>query len=130
MGVVAARLGAISDVVAQAAAGDRQIAELAAELDGQRRVVARWMVEALRDRGRLRAGLDVDDAADTTWVLLDPAVHRRLTRDRGWSTDSFTAWLADSLARLLLGPLEQSGSVEPSPSRPPRPARSRRMIGE
>jgi AcrR family transcriptional regulator len=104
IGVVSARMSAISTVVAHAAAGDRQIAELAVELDGQRRTVAAWILEGLRERGRLRPELDVDRAVDILWVLLDPVVHRRLTHDRGWSVEAFTRWFEDAVVRLLLTP--------------------------
>jgi hypothetical protein len=95
---------AISTVLAHAAVGYRQIAELADELDGQRRTVAAWIVAGLRERGRLRPELDADRAVDILWVLLDHAVHRRLIHDRGWSVEAFTGWLVDGVVRLLPAP--------------------------
>lgn len=102
IGTVAARVGAVHAVVAAAAAQDAEIADLAGDLDAQRRAVAAWLVENLDLRGGLRPELDRARAVDTAWVLLDPVVHQRLTRDRGWSTDEFTGWLNDALTRLLL----------------------------
>jgi AcrR family transcriptional regulator len=101
IGVVAERTSAIQRVLAEAAAGDPEIAALAREIDEQRRLVAGWLVDGLAGRAALR--LDRERAVDVTWTLLDPAVHRRLTGDRRWSTPEFTAWLADALRCLLTG---------------------------
>jgi len=100
IGAVAARVSGIFAVLEQAAATDAQIARLARDVDGQRRTVAAWIVEALGQRARLR--LTTEEAVDTIWVLLDPTVHRRLTHSRGWSTSRFVAWLADAMTRLVV----------------------------
>jgi AcrR family transcriptional regulator len=102
IGVVSARVSAVQAVLATAAVGDPEIAELAREIDAQRRVVAAWLVDGLHQRAGRRPGTDREGAIDAVWTLLDPVVHRRLTADCGWSTDRFTEWLADALARLLL----------------------------
>jgi AcrR family transcriptional regulator len=99
---VSARVSAVQAVLGAAAAGDPEIAGLAAEIDAQRRVVAGWLVDALAGRAPLRPARD--RAVDAVWTLLDPVVHRRLTVDCGWSTDEFAGWLADALGRLLLSP--------------------------
>jgi AcrR family transcriptional regulator len=99
---VAARVSAVQAVLGAAAAGDPEIAGLAAEIDAQRRVVAGWLVDALGGRAPLRPARD--RAVDAVWTLLDPVVHRRLTADCGWSTAEFAGWLADALGRLLLSP--------------------------
>lgn len=104
IGVVSDRVSGIFSVVEQAAASDDQIARLAQELDAERRVVASWIVEGLRRRSRLRRGLNVERAIDTMWLLLDPTVHRRLTRDRRWTTEDFTRWLRDAIIHLTLAP--------------------------
>jgi AcrR family transcriptional regulator len=97
---VAERVSAVQAVLAAAALGDPEIAELAAEVDAQRRVVAGWLVDAVAAHGPLRTLRN--RAVDAVWTLLDPLVHRRLTVDCGWSTAEFAGWLADALARLLL----------------------------
>jgi AcrR family transcriptional regulator len=100
IGVVSARVSAVFAVLAAAAAGDPEIAGLAAEIDAQRRVVAGWLVDTLA--GLAEPALPRDRAVDVVWTLLDPVVHRRLTADCGWTTAEFAGGLADSLARLLL----------------------------
>jgi AcrR family transcriptional regulator len=112
IGVVSDRVSGIFAVVEQAATSDDQIARLAQELDAQRRVVATWIVDGLRRRGRLRRGLSVEQAIDTVWLLLDPTVHRRLRRDRRWPTAAFTRWLRDAITHLTLAP-----DAEPSTRR-------------
>ena len=99
---VSARVSAVVAVVAAAAAGDPEIAALAAETDAQRRVVAGWLVDTLAGLAELRPDLPRERAVDAVWTLLDPVVHRRLAGDCGWSTTEFAGWLADALGRLLL----------------------------
>lgn len=98
----AARSRSVHAVAAAAAAQDEEIADLARELDAHRRAVAAWLVENLERRSGLRPDLDRACAVDTAWLLLDPVVHQRLTRDCGWSTAGFADWLTDALTRLLL----------------------------
>lgn len=102
IGAVSERVSAVIAVLAAAAAGDPEIAALAAEVDAQRRAVAGWLVDTLAGLAELRPGLSRDRAVDAVWTLLDPVVHRRLTADCGWSTAEFAGWVADSLGRLLL----------------------------
>jgi AcrR family transcriptional regulator len=102
IGAVAARVSAVQAVLAAAAAGDPEIAALAAEIDAQRRVVAGWLVDTLA--GHAPLGPTRERAVDAVWTLLDPLVHRRLTADCGWTTAEFAGWLADALGRLLLSP--------------------------
>lgn len=102
--IVAERVAGILAVMDQAASGDPEIAALARELDAQRSATAAWIVRGVTDRAPLAPGLDHDHAVDTVWLLMDPLVFRRLTRDRGWSGDRFQRWFTDGLQRLLLPP--------------------------
>lgn len=36
------------------------------------------------------------------WALTSPELHQLLTRVRGWTRRRYCAWLAETLARLLL----------------------------
>ncbi len=56
----------------------------------------------LAERGALRAGLSVDEAADLLWTLASHQVHELLVVQRGWSAERYQTWLADALARELL----------------------------
>lgn len=103
---VAERVAALFVVVDQAAAADPEIAALARELDAQRATTAAWIVQGVTARAPLRADLSHSTAVDTIWLLMDPAVFRRLTCDRGWSVDDFQHWFTSSIQRLLLRPAE------------------------
>lgn len=86
----------------EGAASDPELAELADRLSAQRAVTASWLVDALIERGPLRAELDHGAAVDCVWLLMDPAVFVRATRHRGWTTEAYQAWVARSIRRLLL----------------------------
>jgi AcrR family transcriptional regulator len=60
------------------------------------------MIMSLRDAGRLRPGLDHATARDIFWMLTGRDVYRMLVRERGWSSQKYQDWLADSLVYSLL----------------------------
>jgi AcrR family transcriptional regulator len=62
------------------------------------------MIISLRDAGRLRPGLDHATARDIFWMLTGRDVYRMLVRERGWSSQKYQDWLADSLVSALLTP--------------------------
>ena len=55
---------------------------------------------ALARNGPLR--VDEETAAETIWALASPDLYALLTGVRGWTRERYTAWLADSLAAILL----------------------------
>lgn len=58
----------------------------------------------LAHAGGLRAGLSIDEAADTIWATNSSELYVLLTTERGWSPDRYQHWLADTWCRLLLPP--------------------------
>lgn len=62
------------------------------------------MIISLRDAGRLRPDLDYTTARDIFWMLTSRDIYRMLVRERGWSSQKYQDWLADTLVRSLLGP--------------------------
>jgi AcrR family transcriptional regulator len=62
------------------------------------------MIISLRDAGRVRPGLDTSKARDIFWMLTSRDIYRMLVRERGWSSQQYQDWLADTLVRSLLGP--------------------------
>jgi AcrR family transcriptional regulator len=98
---VAERTASLLTVVDEAARTETDIAALARELDAQRSATAAWIVSCLTTRSWLRADLAEGQVVDTVWLLMDPVVFRRLTRDRGWSSDDFQHWWTDGIRRLL-----------------------------
>ena len=76
------------------------MAAVYAEMQGYRAMNMRRAIEWVAARGPLRG--DVEQAADTLWVLAAPDVARLLCQGKGWSTDEYAAWLEDMLVRALL----------------------------
>jgi hypothetical protein len=59
----------------------------------------RWGA-CLRDAGRLQPELDHATARHIFWMLTDRDVYRMLVRERGWSSQKYQDWLADTLMAL------------------------------
>jgi AcrR family transcriptional regulator len=59
------------------------------------------MIVSLR---RLRTDLDNTTAPDIFWMLTSRDIYRMLVRERGWSSQKYQNWLADTLVRSLLSP--------------------------
>ncbi len=72
------------------------------------------MIISLRDAGRLRPELDHTTARDIFWMLTGRDVYRMLVRERGWSSQKYEGWLADTLVQSLLTP----EGLRPSRRRP------------
>ena len=81
---------------------DAELAGLAGRMTAQRAVTAGWLVDAVTRNATLRAGCTRREAVDTVWVLMDPAVFDRLTRQRHWTQEHYQGWFARSLRRLLV----------------------------
>jgi AcrR family transcriptional regulator len=87
----------------EAASTDAELAELARQLTAQRATTAGWIVDQLAGKAPLREGCAREEAVDTVWILMDPAVFDRLTRQRRWTLPQYRQWFASSVDRLLLG---------------------------
>lgn len=56
----------------------------------------------LAAKNALRPGLTAERAADVTYAMTGYDVFRTLIEERGWTGDEAEAWLAETLADLLL----------------------------
>ena len=83
-----------------AARAEPELVELFERLHGERLRNLRVVVDSLLSNGPLR--LPEKEALETLWALTSPELHQLLVRVRGWSPSRYPAWLADSLAALLL----------------------------
>ena len=92
----------VDDIIRGAAAVDAEIAALRSEAQAYRYRNIRQLVSWLAVKGPLRNGLSEDDAAAIAWTMSSPEVHGLLRVARGWSAERYAAWLAQSLARILL----------------------------
>lgn len=60
------------------------------------------VVRALASDGALRPGLGEEEATDALYAVGGADVYRLLVRDRGWATDAYEDWLADTGRRILM----------------------------
>lgn len=81
-----------------------ELAKLEEQRESLRYERQEGMIISLRDAGRLRPELDHASARDIFWMLTGRDVYRMLVRERGWSSQKYEDWLADSLVRSLLTP--------------------------
>jgi len=81
-----------------------ELAKLEEQRESLRYERQEGMIISLRDVGRLRPELDHASARDIFWMLTGRDVYRMLVRERGWSSQKYEDWLADSLVRSLLTP--------------------------
>jgi AcrR family transcriptional regulator len=98
----AVRSGGIIAVADEAAWTDREIAALSRRLCQQRVTTVTWIVDGLRKRTALRAEVTRKMAIDVLWLLMEPLVFQRLTRERSWAPAQFEQWFIDSASRMLL----------------------------
>ena len=62
------------------------------------------MIVSLRGAKRLRPELSYRTARDILWTLTGSEIYRMLVRERGWNSQKYQNWLADTLVRTLLQP--------------------------
>jgi AcrR family transcriptional regulator len=80
---------------------DRELEQVAEQMVAQRAVTASWIVDGVSRVASLREGCSQQEAVDTVWLLMDPAIFDRLTRRRGWTVEIYERWFSRSVARLL-----------------------------
>ena len=88
------------DLMRGAAVVAPELAKLERERERLRYQGEKSMITFLRDSGRLRPGLSHQRARDIFWMLTGGDVYRM--RVRGWSSQEYQQWLADTLVEQLL----------------------------
>jgi AcrR family transcriptional regulator len=86
----------------EAASTDAELAGLAEQMIAQRTATAGWIIDRLIRKAPLRPDCTRPEAVDTVWILMDPAVFDRLTRQRHWTLQQYQSWFAGSVGRLLI----------------------------
>jgi AcrR family transcriptional regulator len=81
-----------------------ELAQLEQERERIRYERQEQMVASLRAAKRLRLGLNSRTARDIFWALTGSDLYRMLVRERGWSSQKYQDWLADTLVLSLLSP--------------------------
>ena len=99
--IISARTDPLLRVLLGSRDTDPVLASFARTIDAERRVGSGIHIGYWHAAGWLRDDLDPDKAADIMWALNSPEP-RWLLIDRGWTTDEFTAWLAQTLRHALL----------------------------
>jgi AcrR family transcriptional regulator len=110
IGAAQARSAGLVLAVFQGSSKDSDLAELAEQMIRQRAITAAWIVDGLAGKADLRDELTRQDAVDTIWLLMDPAVFDRLVRHRHWTVDRYQNWFAQTVRRLLVPDPPASGS--------------------
>ena len=94
---------AIYEAVRGAASADPEVRDVFEAIVTERRIGAGNVVRDLLAKGAtLREGLDEEGAADILWVFIDAGLFHLLVHRRGWPTERFHAWLAETMQRQLL----------------------------
>ena len=101
IGGIMAKVSPLFEVMDHAAHTQPEIAELRERMLLARREGMRAFVKRLAAHGSLR--VDEDEASETVWAITSPQLYRLLTRDLGWEPQRWSAWVARTLAAVLLG---------------------------
>jgi AcrR family transcriptional regulator len=100
---ISERIAPLLDVLlAGSRAGDPDLQAFAEKIHAERLTGTTLFVTHLAESGSLRPGLDPARARDAVWVLNSPEVHRLLVTDRGWGSDDYQDWLAETISRTIL----------------------------
>jgi AcrR family transcriptional regulator len=110
LGAAQARSAGLVLAVFEGAGKEPDLAELTEQMIRQRAITAGWIVDGLAAKADLRDELTRQDAADTVWLLMEPAVFARLVRHRHWTVDRYQDWFARTARRLLVADTPASGS--------------------
>lgn len=78
---------------AGAAGADPEARAVWETIQSERAVGALHVVELVQQKGRLRPGLDRQEAIDIVWTLIEAGHYLQLVHQRGWSPERFQAWL-------------------------------------
>ena len=100
---IIARTAPIYEVVRRAAA-DPEVGALLDENRRRRREDQRRLVEVLDRSTHLRAGLEVQEATDIFYGLINEEVFLLLTADCGWDEARFRRWATRVLVQEMVGP--------------------------
>ena len=92
----------ISEILVDAAKTEPDLGRVAQKLNQQRLEHMTSAVQAFAANGPFRANMAEADARDIVWTLTSPEVFLLLRREREWSKEKYTQWLADTLMRELL----------------------------
>jgi AcrR family transcriptional regulator len=103
VGEITRRLTPLYVVASGSAASDPEVAEVVDRHERWRVEGYRRMVEVLRAKAALRAGLTPERANDLLLLYAGMDVYHALVEVGGWSHDAWAAWTTATLAHQLFG---------------------------
>ena len=99
---VAPRVAPVLLLVREAAASDRELAKLQAEMDAARLTRMTHNARTLLKGGHLRSGITLDAATDVLWTYSSPELYELFVIRRGWSPERYGRFIADAMISALL----------------------------
>jgi AcrR family transcriptional regulator len=96
------QVAVVSEIMTDAAKTEPDLDRIVQKLNHQRLEHMAFAAQQIAANGPFRESVDLAHATDTVWTLTSPEVFLLLTRNRGWSKEKYTQWLADMLTRALL----------------------------
>ncbi len=108
------RAAPLAAVLVVAADIDPVAAAVHAESERNRLGGAAFIVARLAAIGGLRPDLTTERAVAATLVLMDPAVHRTLVREHGWTRPEYANWIERTATGELLRDTSKEASRAPS----------------
>lgn len=101
---VSAVVSPVTRLVRAAAVADPDLAALLQAHNDRREARARHHARFLKERGHLREGVSLAEAADVVWTCTSDELYDLLVVQRGWSLPRFARFLADFMITALLPP--------------------------
>ncbi|RPF26905.1 MULTISPECIES: TetR/AcrR family transcriptional regulator [Georgenia] len=99
---VAEQLTPVLLIVRAAAGHDASMATLLRDSDTERLERMRHNARFLAERGYLRDGVTTEHAADVMWTCSSAEIYELLVLRRGWSSEQFATFVAETMAAALL----------------------------
>ena len=99
---VAPRVAPVLLLVREAAASDREMAQLQAEMDAARLTRMTHNARTLLKGKHLRPGITLEAAADVLWTYSSPELYELLVIRRRWSVERYGWFIADGMIAALL----------------------------
>jgi len=96
------RIAPLSEVIRSAAPLDPDIGALWQRIGTEYRALQRAVVQSVADKGALRAGLELERAADILWTINHPNTWQILVVERGWTPEEYERWSVDAACAELL----------------------------
>ena len=104
MRTTAPQAGPLVAEIRSAARSDPDLANFLAHAEAGRYLGPSGVAALLAGKGALRAGIDVERAADTIYAVSSYEGYELLVNERGWTADAYEQWLTTTLCDLLLEP--------------------------